>query len=200
MTCTSEKTLLTHDLSSTHTMSAHQKNVVDAHDEVANDLHAQYQLHIEALKAEHNTEKTALLEEIQAAETRYQELKSKHQEDVDRLNGELAKHSSKFDHDQDATTVSDNNVESNIENILGKDEKAVEFASRDFLDGCNLTYDLETAEMQQILRRTAYPKMRLMQRTWKEWEHRFKNKEDYERAFQARWKRELARISSWKAC
>lgn len=89
-------------------MSTDQKIFTNALEELANDLHAQQQLQIEDLKAEHKKKEAALLEKIQTAETRYQELESKYQKDVNSLKSKSAKGLAESHHDQDAATVSDN--------------------------------------------------------------------------------------------
>ncbi|KAG9750917.1 hypothetical protein KCU73_g6462, partial [Aureobasidium melanogenum] len=97
-------------------MPTAQKSSIHSQDELANDLHAQYQIQIEDLKAEHKKKEAALLDKIQTAETRYQELKSKYQKDFHNLKNKSTKHISKPHRDESAIAVPDNNTESATDN------------------------------------------------------------------------------------
>ncbi|KAG9599116.1 hypothetical protein KCU77_g4843, partial [Aureobasidium melanogenum] len=109
-------------------MSTTKKNSMDSQNELSNDLHAQYQILIEDLKAEHKKKEAALLYKLQTAETRYQELESKYQKDFYNLKNKSTKHTSKSHRDENATAVADNNTESAIDNTIRKDESPFQSA------------------------------------------------------------------------
>ncbi|KAG9656663.1 hypothetical protein KCU64_g5718, partial [Aureobasidium melanogenum] len=115
-------------------MSTAQKNSIYSQDELANNLHAQYQILIEDLKAQHNKGKTILLDKIQTAETRYQELKSKYQKNFYNLKSKCTEHTSKPHHNENATAVPDNNEESAEDNTTKTDESPARSAGSSLVD------------------------------------------------------------------
>ncbi|KAG9842966.1 P-loop containing nucleoside triphosphate hydrolase protein, partial [Aureobasidium melanogenum] len=118
----------------TRTMSTAQKNSIYSQGELAKDLHSQYQIQIEDLNAEHKKKEIALLDKIQTAETRYQELESKYQKDFYNLKSKCTKHTSKPHHNENATAVPDNNEESAEDDTTKTDESPAQSAGSSMVD------------------------------------------------------------------
>ncbi|KAG9564850.1 hypothetical protein KCU71_g7361, partial [Aureobasidium melanogenum] len=151
---TFEKLLLTHDPSSTRTMPTAQKSSIHSQDELANDLHAQYQIQIEDLKAEHKKKEAALLDKIQTAETRYQELKSKYQKDFHNLKNKSTKHISKPHRDESAIAVPDNNTESATDNTTKTSESPFQSVGSSVVDFDELCSICRSRHLQKVAARS----------------------------------------------
>ncbi|KAG9671706.1 P-loop containing nucleoside triphosphate hydrolase protein, partial [Aureobasidium melanogenum] len=151
---TSEEYILAHDLSSTYAVSTAQKNSIHSQDELANDLHTQYQILIEGLEAEHKKKETALLDKIQTAETRYQELESKYQKDFHKLKNKSTKHISKPHRVENAIAVPDNNTELATDNTTKTSESPFQSVSSSVVDFDELCSICRSRHLQKVAARS----------------------------------------------
>ncbi|KAG9681392.1 hypothetical protein KCU95_g6887, partial [Aureobasidium melanogenum] len=172
-------------------MSTAQKNSIDTHEILANDLLTCFKTQMKELKAKHKKKKTTLLNKIQTANTRHKKLESTHQKDVRRLKKKLAKRCSKSLRDLKASFSLDDGFDLDLNDITNTDGCAAAFTgSFETLTkaDCPFLYESETVIMQSIATETSSGETEM--ELWELRETLRRNKGNSWEQLEARWNEE----------